>query len=305
MNARVSLALLALATTAAEAQEAAPATYEVTSAAIAPGGDEVRLVTSFGGTVGATLRTGKGEPKTLAKADSVGAIEVAHGKVVVALATMETKPFRVVAGDKTYDVARPNKTASMPFAMGMTSTPKGFTVFFQEVEVNNPNEAHTYMLLLDKDGKPDGAAKEVAVPWWLADAQWNGAGYHLALYYAGEMRGSRLSMVSLTEAGVPQQHPDWASQPGQLSDLHLVADGKKILAYYRGGVGDKLYVTDVTTIGQWGGNAQAAKDLGALDATASIAIDEKGQPVRVKALAKVEKKVVVEKKKKVEKPKKK
>lgn len=304
MNARVSLALLALATTAAEAQEAAPTTYEVTSAAIAPGGDEVRLVTSFGGTVGATLRIGKGEAKTLAKADSVGAVEVAHGKVVVALATMDTKPFRVVAGDKSYEIARPNKTASMPFAMGMTSTPTGFTVFFQEVEVNNPSEAHTYMLLLDKDGKPDGAAKEVAVPWWLADAQWNAGGYHLALYYAGEMRGSRLSMVSLTEAGVPQQHPDWASQPGQLSDMHLVADGKKILAYYRGGVGDKLYVTDVTTIGQWGANAQPAKDLGALDATASIAINDKGQPVRVKALAPAKVEKVVEKKK-VEKPKKK
>jgi len=305
MDARASLALLVFMASPAMAQGADPATtYEVTSAAIAPGGDEVRLVTSFGGTIGATLRIGKGEAKTLAKADSVGAVEVAHGKVVVALATMETKPFRIHAGEKSYEVARPNKTASMPFAMGMTSTPTGFTVFFQEVEVGNPNEAHTYMLLLDKEGKPDGAAKEVAVPWWLADAQWNGKGYHLALYYAGEMRGSRLSMVSLSEAGAPEQHPDWASQPGQLSDMHLVADGGKILAYYRGGVGDKLYVTDVTKIGQWAQTPQAAKDLGALDATASIAINDKGQPVRVKALAaaKVEKKVV---EKKVQKPKKK
>ena len=121
------------------------------------------------------------------------------------------------------------------------------------------------------------------VPWWLAAAAWNGKGYHLALYYAGEGTGARLSMVSLTDAGVPEQHPDWASAPGQLSDMHLVAEGKSIFAYYRGGSGgDRLVLTDVTKIGQWGSKTQGAKNLGALAATEAIAINAKGKPVRVK-----------------------
>jgi hypothetical protein len=41
-------------------------------------------------------------------------------------------------------------------------------------------------------------------------------------------------------------------------------------------------MTDVSKIGQWGGKTQGAKDLGALAANTAIAINAKGQPVRVK-----------------------
>lgn len=256
-------------------------------AAIAPGGDEIRLVTRIGGKApSATLQIGAGKPQKLVSLDSIGAVEVAHGKVVVALNVFDEKqPFRIHVGDASHNLARPGKRFDMPFALGIAATPTGFTVFFQEVEVQNTNEAHTYMQKLDKDGAPDGKLTEIQVPWWIGDAAWNGKGYHLALYYAGSMEGARLSMVSLTAAGVPEQHPDWASAPGQLSDMNLVASGGKILAYYRASAGDRLHATDVTTIGQWGGKTQAAKDLGALAATSAIAINSKGQPVRVKQAA--------------------
>jgi len=283
MHARVmtALAALILSTGVASADDSETTLH----AAIAPNGDEIRLVTMIGGkSAAATLQVGKAAATKLEVGDTVGAVEVAHGIMVAALSiTDEKQPFRIYVGDKVTKLTRPAKRYDLPFAMAMASTPSGFTVFFQEIEPANTNEAHTYMVKLDKAGKPDGEPKEIAVPWWLGDAAWNGKGYHLALYYAGEQQGARLSMVSITEAGSPEQHPDWASAPGQLSDMNLVADGNKILAYYRGGVGDRMHVTDVTTIGQWGGNAKAGKDLGALAADTAIAINAKGQPVRVKA----------------------
>ncbi len=285
MDARVVtvLAALALTTTGRVYAEDAETTTTLT-AAIAPSGDEVRLVTMLGGKAKATLKIGKAKATEVATGDAVGAVEVAHGKVVVALAmTHDKEPFRIIVGDKTTDIARPAKRYDLPFAMAMTATPTGFTVFFQEIEAQNTNEAHTYMQKLDKAGALDGKLVEIQVPWWIGDAAWNGKGYHLALYYAGEMAGARLSMVSLTEAGAPEQHPDWASAPGQLSDVHLVVEDKRVLAYYRGGTGDRLMLTDVTKIGQWGSKTQPAKNLGALGATEAIAINGKGKPVRVKS----------------------
>ena len=282
MHGRVALALLALSTTLAHAEDVSPAEATL-HAGISPTGDEVRLVTTVGGKAPVTtLQIGNAAPTKLATGDAIGTLEVAHGKVVAALTVIDAQqPFRIVVGDAETKLARPGKRFDLPFAMAMTSTPTGFTVFFQEVEAANTNEAHTYMVKLDKDGKPDGELKEIAVPWWLGDAAWNGKGYHLALYYAAS--GTRLSMVSINATGTPEQHPDWSSDPGQLSDMNLVANGGKIFAYYRGGVGDRLFVTDVTTIGQWGGKTQGAKDLGALAADAAIAFNANGQPVRVKA----------------------
>jgi hypothetical protein len=282
MHGRVALVVLALSTTLGHADSPSEATLH---AGIAPNGDEVRLVTTIGGnTPVVTLQIGKAAPTKLADGDAIGTLEVAHGKVIAALTVTDAQhPFRIHVGDTVSKLARPGKRVDLPFAMAMTSTPTGFTVFFQEVEVANTNEAHTYMVKLDKDGKPDGKLVEIQVPWWLGDAAWNGKGYHLALYYAASMDGMRLSMVSINATGVPEQHPDWSSGPGQLSDMNLVADGGKIVAYYRGGAGDRLVVTDVTTIGQWGGKSQPARDLGALAANAAIAINAKGQPVRIMA----------------------
>jgi hypothetical protein len=138
------------------------------------------------------------------------------------------------------------------------------------------------MVKLDKTGALDGEATEVQIPWALGAAVWNGKGYHLALFYTGEMQGARLSMVSTTAAGSPEQHPDWASQPGAIADVHLVSTGNAIRVYYRG-TGDRLIESDVTKIGQWGQVATKAKDLGALSAKQAIAITAKGTATKIKA----------------------
>lgn len=243
-------------------------------------GEAVRLVTT---SKGAKLEAGK-QTLEVAKGELAGTLKTGHGTTIIALSVDDAKaPFRIFTFDgaklsKPQLIARPAKQSNFPFAVVATRTPDGFTVFFQEVETGNPSEAHTFMVELDKTGVA-GDAKEVQIPWSLADAIWNGNGYHLALFYTGEMRGARLSMVTTTPAGVPQQHPDWATEPTAISDVHLVETDGKIRAIYRNL--DRMHATDVTTIGQWGQVRAKAKDLGALG-NAWIGINAKGQPTKVK-----------------------
>ncbi len=251
--------------------------------AVAPNGDPIQLVMISGGkSPNLSLSIGKAKATKLYGGEGVGSIAVGHGKVVVAYAAYDAKaPYRVhvVDGEDTA-LPRTSKRIDLPYAVAVTSTPDGFSVLFQEIEQKNVNEAHTYLLTLDKDGKADSELREVQIPWALGDIAWNGNGYHLALYYAGG-DGVRLSMVSTTKDGVPQGHPDWASAPGLVSDVHLVADGKRIRAFYRGGMGDRLYETDVTKIGNWGSVANKAKDLGALGGKQVIGIAGNGTPTKI------------------------
>lgn len=151
------------------------------------------------------------------------------------------------------------------------------------MQTDDPTAAHTYLLVLDGHGEVAQPPKEIAVPWALADAVWDGDGYHLALIYAGGGDGMRLSMVHATRDGAPQGHPDWASAPGIVTDVHLARIGDRVLAFYRGGPGgDHLVETDVTQIGQWGRVSARSKDRGALAATAVIAVNAKGEPVRLR-----------------------
>lgn len=279
MHSRV-LALLAVLVPATAAAQSAEITAR---AAVAPNGDAVQLVMTSGGkSPNISLSIGKAKAKKLYGGEGVGSIAVGHGKVVVAFAAYDGKaPYRVhVVGGEDTALGRTTKRVDLPYAVAVTSTPDGFSILFQEIEAQNVNEAHTYLLTLDKDGKADSELREVQIPWALGDMAWNGNGYHLALYYAGG-DGVRLSMVSTTKDGVPQSHPDWASAPGLVSDVHLVADGKRIRAFYRGGMGDRLYETDVTKIGNWGSVATKAKDLGALGGKQVIAITDKGTPTKI------------------------
>ncbi|HSD89493.1 MAG TPA: hypothetical protein VLB44_18310 [Kofleriaceae bacterium] len=258
-------------------------------AELTSGGDPVRLVMTSGGKKpGARLELKGGASISLANGELVGTLKTGHGTTLIVLSVDDAKlPFRIATFDgkqvaNVQKLARPAKQSNYPFAVAATRTPDGFTVFFQEVETGNPNEAHTFMVELDKAGQA-GEVKEVQIPWALGDAIWNGNGYHLALFYTGEMRGARLSMVSATPSGVPQGHPDWATQPSAITDLHLVStDDNKIRAIYRGGIGDHMYETDVTAIGQWGQVTAKTKDLGALASNVVIAINAKGQPTKVR-----------------------
>lgn len=250
-----------------------------------PDGELVRLTRSFGRAQGATLRVGDAAPVSLHEGEVAGTLVAGHGRVIAALATDAGDAFRilVVDGDAApapIAIARPGARAGIPFAVAATATPDGFTVFFQEIEEDDPTAAHTYMASLDRDGAPTGPAGEVAVPWSLAAAAWNGAGYHLALIYASG-QGMRLSMVTLDAAGKPQQHPDWASRPGYVADVHLVVRDGKVRAFYRGGGGNRLHERDVTEVRQWGTDPPKARDHGALPVTKAIAIDARGKPTRV------------------------
>jgi hypothetical protein len=258
-------------------------------AALTDKGEVARLtVTNGGKQPGVTLAVGQGKSTLLYAGEAAATIEAGHGRVLVAVSIDSAKsPFQIVMLERgkpsqPLALARPNKREDYPFAVVATPTPDGFTVFFQEVEPANPNEAHTYMVELDKTGAVTAEAREVQVPWALAAAAWNGNGYHLGLFYSGEARGARLSMVSLTKEGSPQQHPDWATQPGMISDVHLVASGGSIRAVYRG-TGDRMMETDATKIGQWGRVTAKTNDLGALPASQAIAITAKGAATRVKA----------------------
>jgi hypothetical protein len=275
------LVLVCLLATAAYADDA----MVDVRAEITDKGDAVRLVMTSGGKAsGAKLAVGK-QSFDLAKGELAGTVKTGHGKTIIALSVDDAKtPFRVYTFDgaalsKPQLIARPAKQSNFPFAVVATRTPEGFTIFFQEVETGNANEAHTFMVDLDRDGKA-GEAKEVQIPWALADAIWNGTGYHLALFYTGEQRGARLSMVSASAAGVPQGHPDWATQPSAISDVHLVENDGRIRAIYRNL--DHANATDVTKIGQWGQVTAKTTDLGELG-NAYIAINAKGQLVKVKA----------------------
>lgn len=250
-----------------------------------PDGKPVQLTTSFGGKAGAKVAVGGGKPVAIHSGPAVGTLVAGHDKVIVALATEGREPFRIaVVGNATKPtaIARPTNRKDLPFAVAGTATPSGFAVFFQEVQTDDPSAAHTYLVELDTDGAPTGPAKEVAIPWSLAAAAHTGKGYHLALVYPGDSGGMRLSMVSLSEAFQPQQHPDWASAPGFISDVHLVVADGRVRAFYRGGMaGDRMLESDVTQIRNWGSEPPKAKDHGAISQRHALAVAPSGKPVKV------------------------
>lgn len=269
---------------AASAQPGPPTSGSDGRAAVLPGGAVARLVVEWGSAAadnGARLLVDGAAPARLHRGSPVaGSLAVGHGALLVALAVDEPEaPFRVLlvrpgeAPGAPTRVPRPAARRDHPFAVAATPVPDGFAVFFQEVQADDPSAAHTYLLRLSPDGAPRGPAREVPVPWSLGAAAWNGAGFHLALFYPGDGRGMRLSMVSVDAQGNPQQHPDWASAAGYVTDVHLVRAGDRMLAFYRGGPGgDRLLESDTTTIRAWGTEPPAARDHGAVDGAELIAL---------------------------------
>lgn len=180
-------------------------------------------------------------------------------------------------------VVRQNPPPASPFGVAATATPDGFAVFFQELDAMDPTLARTYLAQVAPDGTPRGPAVEIPVPWGVAAAVWNGAGYHLALIYPGD--GMRLSMVSVGPNGHPQQHPDWASAAGIVADVHLVAEGGTVRAFYRGGpMGEDLLEANVTQIRGWGSEPPAARRVSALAPAQLIAITPAADGERARAV---------------------
>ncbi len=270
----LALALLVITPAVALADEAA---------VVAPSGSNVALITSYGKSI--AVKVGSGKAATVHKGMAAGALVTGHDKTLVAVVPTKAAFFVVPIDAKgkrgePIEIERPGERTDDPFAVVGTATEDGFAIFFQEVERQDPSAAHTYLAILDADGKPKGAASEVQVPWALAAAIDNGPGYHLALIYPGD--GMRISMVSLDASGTPQQHPDWASPPAIISQVTLFKTGEAIHALYRGGKNnDRILELDVTTIGQWGQQTQKPTDHGAISSKAILAVDAKGNAVKV------------------------
>jgi hypothetical protein len=257
-----------------------------THAAVGTDGKVVRVVTVWGKHSTARLEIGDAKPITLADGTAAGAIATGHDRTVVVLGTDNgVAPFEIRVVDKgkaskPVTLERPNERYDLPFAAALAVTPDGFAAFFQETQSDDPSAAHTYLARLDATGAPVGAVTEIAVPWALADAVWDGTGFHLALIYT-EQRGARLSMVTASKDGAPSGHPDWSSKLGVIADVRLVADGGKVRAIYRNN--EHLYESDVTQVGSWGREPPTAKDRGALAWGDAFAITAKGEILRVKA----------------------
>ena len=183
----------------------------------------------------------------------------------------------------TVKVARPNDAERRPASVVATSDPKGFTVLWQEESTKDPSlDVRTYFVRVSPSGSVIEKPKVVNVPWALAAIAHNGHGYHLALYYDGAKPGeTRLAMVTLSTAGEPEQHPWWASAPGDIADVQLLHAGTHIAAYFRGGKdATELFSTDVTAVGQWGQEPAAAKSRGKLDSDAAYAVKPDGSVVK-------------------------
>lgn len=289
---RIACLLPLMLTTLATAQSAPPAQLGARAASV--GEHTVKVFTRWeaDGDGRGRLIAG-GETTTLYEGRGGAAtVTAGHGRWLVAYEVdLARDPFRVrvvsrqgarITVGEEVRMARPGDRHDMPFAVAATATPDGFSVFFQEIQEDDPSAAHTYLARLDESGQPAGALSPVAIPWALADALWNGDGYHLALKYFAPT-GMRLSMVSTTPEGRPQQHPDWASVAGMVSDVHLATSGERILAFY--GNGGTIFESDVTQIGAWGREPPAARRRGRLASSHLMVLRVTGAAVRPIAVA--------------------
>lgn len=297
----VAVALLALPSLALAQPPPGPPEHVDRRSVELAGGTIARVVTRWtpdAETSGASLALGDAPPTLLVRGASAAAIERGERVSVVAYETFDGgAPFRVrvIRRDGAHDVlsdergfARPGaRSGDFPFAVAIAPIPgRGFAVFYEEVQADDPSGARTYLFQLDLDGQPLDAGREIAVPWPIAAAAWNGQGYHLALLYPGGGGGMRLSMVSLTPEGVNQQHPDWSSAAGFVADVHLVVEGAHVHAHYRGGSGGEHWLeTDVTAIASWGSDTRHATDHGRLEDGVTLSVDAEGHVQRVPSRA--------------------
>jgi hypothetical protein len=264
-----------------------PPVHEERRLAALAGGEVARLVTRWAPTAddsGASIAIGS-NTTALVHGASAAAIERGAQVAIVAYESFgDGAPFRfrVITGTTLGEeraFARPGgREGDYPLSVAIAPMPDGgFTVLFQEVQHDDPTAARTYAFTLDAAGAPQGEGRELAVPWTVAAAAWNGHGLHLGLLFPGYGTGMRLSMVSLSPAGQPEQHPDWASAAGFVGDVHLVRDGEHVRAFYRGGTsGDRLLESDVTAIRGWGSEPPRATDHGPLGADQAVLIDAHG-----------------------------
>ncbi len=182
----------------------------------------------------------------------------------------------------------PDGPGFIPSAVVACEDADGFTVLWQAISARGTREGRTWMARVSADGRWVRRPAAVAVPWAIGAVAWNGAGYHLALFFDGASPGqTRLCLVTLTPEGQPEQHPWWASRPGLVDEVQLVAAGGRIVAAYRAGPdGAELRSRDVTVPGQWGREVESPRAHGPVAADEEfVLVAQGGEPHLVRRTA--------------------
>ncbi len=176
--------------------------------------------------------------------------------VKVAVVDLATRSARVV------DLARTAGASNTPSAALVCADPDGFTVLWQEQVAGNPQaEARSTLARLKADGSILAAPAAVPVPWALGAIVDDGRGYTLAVEFDGAAPDqTRLCFVTLSRAGLPEQHPWWGSRPGVVEEVQLLTVGGRVTAVYRS-AGTLLAVVADKSTGQWGKEAAASRTL--------------------------------------------
>lgn len=207
------------------------------------------------------LAAGRGSIALYRGGRAITAVATSGATVLAAITEIDGARTHLVLVDLATDgpprrltTESPGGSAVTPSAVVATSDDRGFTVLWQGIVAAQFRAARTAMMRIGRDGEWIERPRQVEVPWALADVAWNGRGYHVALYFDGQSPNeTRLCMVTLSAAGVPEQHPWWASRPGLVDEARLVRVGDRIVAIYRAGeTGTELRRRDVTEPGVWG-----------------------------------------------------
>jgi hypothetical protein len=269
-------AIVTASAAAAQPPPPPPSGATTTRAVRLADGVEVRLSnhwtrTDREGRAEVKLAVGAGAPRTLHRGPLVlSDLSVGHGRVAVTLVHPGRRPFVRVAVVPLDGSAAPEplevpagQGGLAPTALVSCADPEGFTILWQEQGGNM--DVRAYMGRVAADGRWLRRPAAVNVPWALAAIAHNGRGYHLGLFYDGARpTDTRLAMVTLSDAGVPEQHPWWATSPQRIDEVQLVAAEGRIEAFFRGRTGDGLSSADVTAVGQWGrdpGNERRRSEL--------------------------------------------
>lgn len=194
-----------------------------------------------------------------------------QGQFVRVIVRHVVPPGGGVVQPETIELPRPAGADWAPTNATICATPDGFTVLWQE-EPAGPTQARrarSFMTRIDGGGRVLEPPREVPIPWGFGAIAWNGNGYHLALFYDGQQPGqTRLSLVTLSPHGAPEQHPWWISDPQTVDEVHLVPSSPGMVVVYRGGAdGTTLRTVHASSIGQWGGATPPTRDLGRLESS--------------------------------------
>jgi hypothetical protein len=157
----------------------------------------------------------------------------------------------------------------------------GFSVMWQELNgAGLSADARTSLGRVAPDGRVVAQPAVVPVPWAIAGIVRRGpaAGYHLALFYDGEGPGrTRVSPVTLSVDGNPEQHPWWATEAAAIEDVQLVLVGGAVNLWYRGGQnGDEVAMRDITAVGQWGSDPGQPRSLGRIPRNDEMLVERGG-----------------------------